>query len=187
MRSYLKLNRTHTDSNNSREIPSYIFTFFLLKFFFFFFSFSIFSLLFSFKDGQCPQKTYGWNGHQMVHCLNPIYLVVLGLIEAYGWCIGEAGGVLYRVGVPLPTSTLSTMPSEVLLLAFILPLNQETPQEKGSWNLLLGTNPFLFIKRNKSARVSYWDFILLLKKKKKRETPTHLWSINLWQKGKNVQ
>ena len=122
----------------------------------------------------------------MVHCLNPIYLVVLGLIEAYGWCIGEAGAVLYRVGVPLPTSTLSTVPSEVLLLAFILPLNQETPQEKGSWNLLLGTHPVLFLKRNKSAKVSYWDFILLLKKKK-RETPTHLWSINLWQKGKNVQ
>ena len=108
----------------------------------------------------------------MVHCLNPIYLVVLGLIEAYGWCIGEAGAVLYRVGVPLPTSTLSTVPSEVLLLAFILPLNQETPQEKGSWNLLLGTHPVLFLKRNKSAKVSYWDFILLLKKKKERHPHT---------------
>ena len=39
------------------------------------------------------------------------------------------------------------------------------PQEKGRWNLLPDTHPALFLESPGSARVSHWDFIVLLKKK----------------------
>lgn len=122
------------------------------------------------RGGHCPQKTYGWNDHWMVHCSNPIHLVVLGLIEAYGWCIGGRGWFC-----SLPSWGASTHPysfhSAFWGLAFSLHPATEPgdSSRKRKRNLLLGTQPVLFLKRNRSARVSYWDFILLLKKNKRHQ------------------